>query len=59
MNDYGIPEYDTKILRLQEAYVKRFAPGTYIRVNAPHFMEPAFPGKITQEVRQVIARAGN
>ena len=58
MNDYGIPEYDSKILCLQEAYVERFAPGRYLRVDSPHFMEAAIPEKITQELRQVIAKAG-
>ncbi len=51
----GVPEYDQKVLRLQEAYVERFSPGTYIRVDAPHFMEAAIPEKITGEVRKVIA----
>lgn len=37
--------------------MKRFAPGTYIRVDSPHFMERAIPEKITQEVRKVIAMA--
>jgi hypothetical protein len=59
VNDYGVPEYDRQILRLQEAYVKRFAPGTYIRIDAPHFMKPAIPEKIVQEVRRVIATAGD
>lgn len=54
----GIPKYDKKALRLQEAYVERFSPGEYLRVDAPHFMEDAIPEKITRELRQVIATAG-
>ncbi len=54
-NDYGIPEYDRRILKVQAAYVDRFAPGKLIRVNAPHFMEPVIPEQIAEEVRGVIA----
>ena len=43
VNDFNIPEYDRKILGLQKAYVERFAPGRYVRVDAPHFMEEAIP----------------
>ncbi len=56
-NTFGIPEYDRKILRLQRAYVERFSPGRYLRVDAPHFMEVAIPERITQELRRVIAAA--
>lgn len=58
VNDYYIPEYDKNILRIQEAYVERFGPGRYLRVDAPHFMEVAIPQKISQELRRVIAEAG-
>jgi pimeloyl-ACP methyl ester carboxylesterase len=51
----GQPEYDKKILRLQKAYVERFSPGRYLRVDAPHFMERAIPEKIAKELRRVIA----
>jgi pimeloyl-ACP methyl ester carboxylesterase len=53
----GQPEYDKRILKLQEAYVKRFSPGRYLRVDAPHFMEAAIPEQITKELRRVIASA--
>lgn len=58
VNDFGIPEYDRKILRIQKAYVERFEPGRYLRVDAPHFMEVAIREKITKELRRVIAEAG-
>lgn len=54
----GPPEYNKKILGLQKAYVQRFSPGRYLRVNAPHFMEPAIPDTITQELQRVIGEAG-
>lgn len=57
-NDFGIPEYDKRIQRVQAAYVDRFSPGTLIRVDAPHFMEPAIPREIAQALRDVIAQAG-
>ena len=53
----GQPEYDKRILKLQEAYAKRFSPGRYLRVDAPHFMEVAIPEQITKELRRVIASA--
>lgn len=56
-NDYGIPEYDHRILQLQAAYVDRFSPGLLKRVDAPHFMEPVIPDQITDETRAVIATA--
>ena len=53
----GLPAYDKRILKLQEAYAKRFSPGRYLRVDAPHFMEAAIPEQITKELRRVIASA--
>lgn len=58
VNDYGRPEYDRKVIEAQRAFVDRFAPGTYVRVDAPHFMEPAIPGQIAEALREVIAQAG-
>jgi pimeloyl-ACP methyl ester carboxylesterase len=58
VNDYGRPEYDRKVIEAQQAYVDRFSPGTYVRVDAPHFMEPAIPDQIADAVREVIAQAG-
>lgn len=58
MNEFGIPEYDRVILDVQAAYVDRFAPGKLIRVDSPHFMEPAIPGEIEDALRDVIASAG-
>jgi pimeloyl-ACP methyl ester carboxylesterase len=52
-----IPEYDKQILGIQEAYVKRFSPGRYVRVDVPHFMEVEIPEKISKELRRVIAAA--
>lgn len=57
VNDYGIPEYDRRILRLQHAYVERFSPGRYVRVQAPHFMEVVLAPTIATELRRVIAAA--
>jgi hypothetical protein len=37
--------------------VKRFSPGRYVRVDAPHFMEVAIPEQIAEELRRVIAAA--
>ena len=56
-NDYGIAEYDRRVLKVQAAYVHRFSPGKVIRVNAPHFMEPMIPEQIAEEVRGVIQAA--
>ncbi len=56
-NDFGIPEYDRKILALQAAYVDRFSPGRRVEVDAPHFMEPVIPEQIAEEVRRVIEQA--
>ena len=53
-NDYGIPEYDRRIVKLQATYVHRFSPGRRIEVDAPHYMEPVIPDQIAQEVRRVI-----
>ena len=58
VNDYGIQEYDDRILGLQKAYAERFSPGRYVRVDAPHFMEVAIPDRITRELRRVIAATG-
>ncbi|HUG47808.1 MAG TPA: alpha/beta fold hydrolase [Candidatus Limnocylindria bacterium] len=57
VNDYGLAEYDEKILDLQAAYVDRFSPGKLVWVDAPHFMEPAIPDEIAHAVREVIAEA--
>jgi pimeloyl-ACP methyl ester carboxylesterase len=54
---FGIPEYDARILDVQEAYVERFSPGRYVRVDAPHFMEVAIPDRIAKEIELVIAKA--
>lgn len=51
-------KYNSKILGVQEAYVDRFRPGKLIRVDVPHFMEPKIPDRIAQELRDVIAAAG-
>ncbi|HEX6867881.1 MAG TPA: hypothetical protein VF119_03700, partial [Candidatus Limnocylindrales bacterium] len=58
VNDYGRPEYDRKVIEAQRAFVERFSPGTHVRVDAPHFMEPAIPGQIAEALREVIAQAG-
>lgn len=57
-NPYNSPEYDAVILETQEAYVDRFSPGTLIRVDAPHFMEPVIPGEIADAIRDVIDQGG-
>ena len=58
VNDYGIPEYDEQVLDLQRAFVERFSPGTYLRVDSPHFMEAAIPDQVVEALRQVIGEAG-
>jgi hypothetical protein len=58
VNDYGVAEYDERILDLQRGYVERFAPGSYIRLDSPHFMESAIPERIVEELRRVIEQAG-
>lgn len=55
VNDLGVPEYDAQVLDLQKAYVERFSPGRYLRVDSPHFMERAIPDKIVEELRRLIA----
>jgi pimeloyl-ACP methyl ester carboxylesterase len=57
VNDFGIPEYNDKILGLQKAYVERFSPARYVRVDSPHFMEVAIPERITKELRRVLEAA--
>lgn len=57
--DFGQdPAYNEQILQVQEAFVDRFSPGTYLRVDAPHFMEPAIPDEIVEALRTVISQAG-
>jgi pimeloyl-ACP methyl ester carboxylesterase len=50
--------YRDQILGLQEAYVERFSPGIYLRVDSPHFMEAAIPDRVVAELRKVIEEAG-
>jgi pimeloyl-ACP methyl ester carboxylesterase len=60
-NDVGddLPQaYREQILGLQQAYVERFSPGTYLRVDSPHFMEAAIPDRVLAELRTVIEEAG-
>ncbi len=58
-SDIGIPEYDEQIVGLLEAYVERFAPGTLIEVDSPHFMEAAIPDQIVEALRGVLESAGS
>jgi pimeloyl-ACP methyl ester carboxylesterase len=55
--EYGIPRYDDVIVDVMQRYVDRFSPGTFIPIDAPHFMEPAIPDEIAAALRDVIARA--
>jgi pimeloyl-ACP methyl ester carboxylesterase len=58
-HDFGQdPEYNEVVLDVQKAFVDRFSPGTYIRVDAPHLMEHAIPEQIVEALRNVIAQAG-
>lgn len=55
-DDYGLPEYDKRSSR----HRRRTMPGPagkLLRVDAPHFMEPAIPGEIVEALRDVIAKA--
>jgi pimeloyl-ACP methyl ester carboxylesterase len=53
--EYGIPRYDSIIVDVMQRYVGRFSPGTFIPIDAPHFMEPAIPDEIADALRDVIA----
>jgi pimeloyl-ACP methyl ester carboxylesterase len=53
------PAYKKEVVQVQQAYVDRFSPGTYIRVDAPHFMEPAIPVDIADALRMVIDQGGD
>jgi pimeloyl-ACP methyl ester carboxylesterase len=55
--EYGIPRYDDSIADVMQRYVGRFSPGTFIPIDAPHFMEPAIPDEIAEALREVIAQA--
>lgn len=57
VNDYGVPEYDERIMELQRAYAERFSPGIYERVDSPHFMELSIPALIIEKLRLVIDSA--
>ncbi len=52
------PEYNEVVLEVQEAFVDRFSPGTYLRVDAPHLMEHAISDQIVEALRNVITQAG-
>jgi pimeloyl-ACP methyl ester carboxylesterase len=57
--DFGQdPEYNEVVLDVQKAFVDRFSPGTYIRVDAPHLMEGVIRDEIAEAVRSVITQAG-
>jgi pimeloyl-ACP methyl ester carboxylesterase len=51
------PEMAAAVRSLQEKFVKHFKPGRLIRLDVPHYMEPAIPDRIAQEVRRVIEAA--
>jgi pimeloyl-ACP methyl ester carboxylesterase len=55
--EYGIPKYDSIIVDVLQRYVDRFSPGTFVPIDAPHFMEPAIPDEIADALRDVIANA--
>lgn len=57
-NPYESPEYDSRILEAQQAYVDRFSPGILRWVDAPHFMEPVIPDVIADAVQEVNQLAG-
>lgn len=57
-SETGVPKYDELIVGLLEAYVERFAPGTLIQVDSPHFMEAAIPDQFVEALGQVIDEAG-
>jgi pimeloyl-ACP methyl ester carboxylesterase len=54
----GVPEYDDAIVEARRVYVDRFSPGTFVEIEAPHFMEPAIPDEIADALRDVIAASG-
>jgi pimeloyl-ACP methyl ester carboxylesterase len=54
--EYGIPRYDSIIVDVIKRYVGRFSPGTFIPIDAPHYMEPAIPDEIADALRDVITQ---
>lgn len=51
------PDMAAAIRKLQRKFVNHFSPGRLFRLDVPHYMEPAIPERIAQEVRRVIAAA--
>ena len=47
------PEYIKGLRDMQNEFLKRFTVGRFIQAAAPHFMEPAIPDEIAEEVRGV------
>lgn len=47
------PEYIKGLRDMQNEFVGRFRDGTFIAAAAPHYMEPAIPEQIAEEVRNV------
>jgi pimeloyl-ACP methyl ester carboxylesterase len=50
--------YRRQVLGVVRAYVERFSPGKFIRVNSPHAMELAIPRRVVAELRRVVREAG-
>jgi pimeloyl-ACP methyl ester carboxylesterase len=56
----GPEEYEEikeQILRAQRRFLDAFPQGELVIVDTPHYMEPAIPDRIAQEVTEVAARS--
>jgi pimeloyl-ACP methyl ester carboxylesterase len=52
---WPVEEMTAAIRAEQRAFVNRFPQGRLIRLDVPHFMEPAIPTIIADEIRRVVA----
>jgi pimeloyl-ACP methyl ester carboxylesterase len=52
-----VPEYIKGLRDMQNDFLERFTEGHFVQAAAPHFMEPAIPEQIAEEVRAVAELA--
>jgi len=58
-SSWPIEQMTAAIRAEQRAFVTRFSRGRLIQFDVPHFMEPAIPGTIADEIKRVIAAASS